>query len=164
MHYFHEVGGGTALVTGRPLLSEGSIRLDITERESVEGRKGLYAKVILENVEPFSVMALALKNENPALRYRAWLPNPSYPRTTLCVETVRDGVRQVFLAVVGSGKPPVGTTEVGEVEFDVRSSDPLQLGPDDLRSPRHISSARSRYGISSSLRRTTRTRLIRPPR
>jgi len=122
-HYFHEVGGGSGLVAGDPLVSQGVIRLDITEHESVEGRKGLYAKIILENVEPFAVMALALKTDNPAFKYRAWSASPSYPNRTLCVETVRDGVRQVFLAVVGSGESLGRTLELGELEFEAKQYD-----------------------------------------
>jgi len=132
-HYFHQVGGGSGLVAEQPVASDGIIRLDVSEDDLVDGRRILHASVILENVEPFAVMALAFKNENPALAYRGWYPNPAYPKTTVAVETVRDGVRQVFVVAAGSGATSAEAVELGKLEFTVKSSQPLEFGPEDLR-------------------------------
>jgi hypothetical protein len=130
-HHNHVLGGGS-LLAGSLRTADGTLRLEIEEENPTTGGRKLWARLILEGVEPFRAIVVALRSEHPHLEYQGWTPSAAYANGAPCTELVRDGVKQVFLGVMGTGSPSGGTVELGKVEFAVRTDDELVLDDEDL--------------------------------
>jgi hypothetical protein len=128
-HNQHTFGGG-APAPSVGTSSSGSVNL-IFEELQVNGERRLRVRVVLEGAEAFSAAYLALKNENPRLRFAEWKQDPDYPYLTICADVTRDGRDEVALGVLGS-KTPVETVNLGWIDLVIDSEAPLELSNEDL--------------------------------
>ncbi|MCI0452945.1 MAG: T9SS type A sorting domain-containing protein [Candidatus Latescibacteria bacterium] len=130
-HYTHTSGGGS-LLSGTLPAADGTLRLELEESNPVVGERRLWARLVLEGVEPFKAMVVALRSEHPDLEYLGWTPSAAYANGTACIELTRDGVKQVFLGVMGTGDASGGSVELGRVEFAIQGDEALTLSDEDL--------------------------------
>jgi hypothetical protein len=108
------------------------LRLEFEEEQPLVGQHLVRARVVLDGVEPFTAVVVALANENPLFRYVSWTPEPSFEGTVIGAEIVRDGLRQVFLGASRATAPSGSSTVLGTAEFVVDSAEPVQLSPEDF--------------------------------
>ncbi|HXV13777.1 MAG TPA: FlgD immunoglobulin-like domain containing protein [Candidatus Krumholzibacteria bacterium] len=130
-HYAHTSGGGS-LLSGTLPAADGTLRVELEESNPVVGERRLWARLVLEGVEPFKAMVVALRNEHPDLEYLGWTPSAAYANGTACIELTRGGVKQVFLGVMGTGGVSGGSVELGRVEFAIQGDEALTLTDEDL--------------------------------
>jgi hypothetical protein len=62
----------------------------------------------------------------------AWHPNAEYGYFTASTDVVRDGRPEIVLLVKGGEEPPEGVIQLGEIELNVDSNEPLALEEDDF--------------------------------
>jgi hypothetical protein len=133
-HWNHQYspGGGGASPATQVIYSSGSIKLRFNEDYPLVGPRTLQGYVSLEGVEPFKVMFLSFKNENPIFRYTGWQGNPNFKGRLACVDVVRNGQKEIVLMVVGPKTLETREVELGAFELDVSSREPLRLTEDDF--------------------------------
>jgi hypothetical protein len=88
--------------------------------------------VHLNEIDPFQVMFLSFKNENPSFRFKDWQQNAAFKGRTACADVVRNGQREVVLFAVGPKQLEGRSIELGSFELDVQSADPLRLTEGDF--------------------------------
>ena len=133
LHYGHQYqagGGGQS----SPAVSycEGDIRLKISEENPLTGKRKVNCAVSLDNVEPYSVLLLSFKNDNPDFEFLSWNQSPDCGQQTMCTEVMRNGQREIVLSVIGSQETPANTVNLGTIELSVRTDNPLALTEEDL--------------------------------
>jgi hypothetical protein len=135
IHYPHQYspGGSGAPAATPAVYSPGSIDLRFSEDYPIVGPRTLRGYVRLEGIEPFKVMFLSFRNENPIFRYTGWQGNPNFKGRMACVDVVRNGQKEIVLMVVGPKTLEAREVELGAFELDVSSREPLQLNEDDFR-------------------------------
>jgi hypothetical protein len=130
LHYYDPESGSQSPRT--VAYSEGTVELNFDEDYPLQGERLLKASVILKNVEPYSVVFLALKNENPIFKFRSWHQDEEFLRLTMCIEFVRNGQREIVLGLTGSKYTGGRAIALGYFELAVSSDEPLTLTEDDF--------------------------------
>ncbi len=131
-HNSHSIGGGGSRVSESNALAEGTIRLELEVDHPTIGPRRLLAKLILEGVQPFKVMVIALRTGRPELEYQSWIPNETFANATACAEITRDGTPQVFLGVMNGTGLSGTSVELGTFEFAITGTGEFELTEDDL--------------------------------
>jgi hypothetical protein len=102
------------------------------EENPVIGGRRLWARLVLEGVEPFKAMLVSLRSDRPELNYLGWHPSSTYSDASMCTEITRDGFEQVFVGVRGTGNATGPSVELGKVEFEIKGDEELDLTDTDL--------------------------------
>jgi hypothetical protein len=131
LHWGHTTGGQN-MSLGETALTEATLRLDLQEENSLAGGRRLFAGLSAENAEPFKALVVSFRTDHPRLRFIGWSQDPVYPSTTMGAEITRDGIRQAFIGVLGSGKALGPVVEFGRAEFEVLGEEALTLSDEDL--------------------------------
>ncbi len=132
-HYQHKHAfAGPLLSPEQNTASNGTIELQFEEEFPLVGERLLRARVFINNIEPFSAVMIALRNENPLLAYREWVAAPDYPAVTTCAEVVRDGTKQIMLGVIGSKEIARSRIELGTIVVAIQSEAALELRSEDF--------------------------------
>ena len=130
MHYNHQSPYLPPTVAGNEVESDVEVRLVFTE-ESGSSDPTLYVDVVLENVTPFSMMVVSLRNEHPDLSLRDWTADSDYPSTVLFTPTTRNEMKELFYGVVGHPQAN-GTILVGQLAFDINNGAQLEIHENDF--------------------------------
>ncbi len=130
-HNTHHLGGA---LLSEPAVqtASGTLRLELEEENPVIGERRLWARLVLDGVEPFRAMIIVLRSERPDFEYVGWHPSTTFDNAAGCAEVVNNGVKQVFLGVMGVGGSQGSSVELGRIEFALNSDDELVLDDDDL--------------------------------
>jgi FlgD Ig-like domain len=113
-------------------VSNGSVRVDLREEDPLLGDRILHATISLTEAEPYKLMVLALRTDNPTLEYLGWNQASSYAGETMCAEVEPSEGRTLFLGVVGTKDMLSGSGTLGEATFRINSDAPLSLAADDF--------------------------------
>ncbi|HEX5133698.1 MAG TPA: C25 family cysteine peptidase [Candidatus Krumholzibacteria bacterium] len=132
-HYQHQfVPPNAAVLASNQVASQGTLEMVVEEEQPLVGQHKIRARLVLDDMEPFSTAVIALSNENELLSFSTWIPDPALPGLALCSEITRDGTRQVFVGVLMDDVSSAGSITIGTAEFLVNSADPIQLGAQDF--------------------------------
>jgi hypothetical protein len=125
-------GGGGSSAAEPAEYSTGSIDLGFEEDYPLVGARTLKATVSLKDVEPFQVMFLSFKNENPIFRFTEWRQDSAFRGRTACVDVVRNGQKEIVVIVAGPKNADARSMTLGYFELNVLSRKPLELTGDDF--------------------------------
>jgi hypothetical protein len=161
-HYGHQtsIPEGAPPMVGGVAWSNGSVDLRIEEDVPLFGERKLDVSVLLNDVEPFKLMFLSFKNENPDFDFRGWAENPSYPGRTICTEVVRNGQREIVLAVFGSKKTVGYVVDLGSFEIGINSKSTSGITEEDFKL--ETADIMSVMGSSLAIKSTQLSKTIEP--
>jgi hypothetical protein len=131
-HYLHLYQEQGSTAPQSIAYSEGTVELNLTENDPLNGCRTLQAEVTLRNVEKYSVLLISFKNENPRFRFNGWTPNVDYPSKTMCAEVIRNGQREIVIGAVGSKSLDGYAINLGRFEVEISSNEDLDLSADDF--------------------------------
>jgi hypothetical protein len=133
-HFGHNCGGGGGQASSSQLASSaGTINVVLQEDYPLQGARKLRAELWVNDVEPYRSLVAILRNENPALRFSEWHPDPGYKYSTMATAVdKRVGVPEIVIGVVGGSDVATRSTCLGYVEMDVLSTEPLEITERDL--------------------------------
>ena len=156
-HYNHEDAGsgGSPLLANAGIPSE--ISLSFQEEYRASSDRVLRVEIALENVVPFSVMLLALKNDLPNLEFSEWIGH--YTGEIVCGEATRGGDGHVFVGLAGTKQAQPARVDLGEIVFTVQGTEPLNLNHINLVVADLLETAGAEVSMTSSVSRT-----IEPPK
>jgi hypothetical protein len=78
-------------------------------------------------------MCLALSNENEALEFVRWIPNPAYPHETPVALIENNGGKVLFIASFGNQLLDGEVLEMGALEFNINSEKSIDLSAADFK-------------------------------
>lgn len=128
-HSYPDSGPSLALTVGT---ASGTVALGFEEDSPLIGPRTLRASVRLNDVDPFRVMFLSFKNENPVFRFHGWQQGANFRGRTGCVDVVRNGQKEIVVVAVGPKEQEARVVELGCFELEILSREPLQLTEDDF--------------------------------
>ena len=125
-------GGGSSSPPVGSVVSGGVLTLDFEEDYPLVGPRKLYVAVGLEQVEPYEIMYVALRNDNPVLQFSEWQVDQDYPYWAYGFDVSRDAGNQAVIVVRGGESLETDRVELGRFVLDVSSGAPLQLTAEDF--------------------------------
>lgn len=129
-HYDHKYVVGQPVATNRRASALGEISVSLEEEWPLVGQRKLHATVRVDGIEPFSVMLVALRNDDPRFTFVNWQPNQQSPWTTLATQVPRDGEQQIMIGVSTNSHTDVSSVVLGTFDVNVLSDQPLVLDDD----------------------------------
>jgi hypothetical protein len=130
-HYMHQYTQGQQLVSSSRPLSDIDLRIVLDQSYRKEHR--LLAAIGLRNAHNVSSMCLALSNENEALEFVRWIPNPAYPHETPVALIENNGGKVLFIASFGNQLLDGEVLEMGALEFNINSEKSIDLSAADFK-------------------------------
>ena len=131
-HYNHTYTAPGYVAASARARASGDISIELTEDQPLLGQRKLRGVVRMRGVEPFVVMMVALKQENPLFRFGRWTPDATYSGTTMCTQVVRNGRAEIMLGVATDGTGGIADAILGHFDIDVLSDDPIVLTDGDF--------------------------------
>jgi hypothetical protein len=131
-HYQHSYPGGGSAPAQTVAFASGTVALTFEEDYPLIGARTLRASVRLCDVDPFQVMFLSFKNENPVFRFREWRQDAGFKGRTACVDVARNGQKEIVVVAMGPKLLESRTVELGTFEVEVLWRGPLELTNDDF--------------------------------